>query len=205
MGVKTKDNISFEDLIGRLEIYLEDSIKQAINEYVKENHSTRKKALNTLGLNKDNPNVDLGMIHEVGTHALVHAINTYKPEKGAKFTSWALTNIIKGMMGALKAKDPNRHVRVEYNKFQKKNRQGLPTTAPAREAVSVPKPETPTESVAPSVSPQVSAPQEQPSMPKPKVSEMLSTSGHSKARDMADKLKAVDAQKKIIIRRRSGE
>jgi len=71
--------------------------------------------------------------------------------------------------------------------------------------VSVPKPETPTESVAPSVSPQVSAPQEQPSMPKPKVSEMLSTSGHSKARDMADKLKAVDAQKKIIIRRRSGE
>lgn len=164
-----------------------------------------KKALNTLGLNKDNPNVDLGMIHEVGTHALVHAINTYKPEKGAKFTSWALTNIIKGMMGALKAKDPNRHVRVEYNKFQKKNRQGLPTTAPAREAVSVPKPETPTESVAPSVSPQVSAPQEQPSMPKPKVSEMLSTSGHSKARDMADKLKAVDAQKKIIIRRRSGE
>jgi hypothetical protein len=161
------------------------------NAYDKLVRANAKKAILSIGLTPDHPSikdVGEGLLMAAGMHGLFQAINDYRPSAGASFVTHA-SNKIRGLQRtALRSLDAIPiELRNALKEFNKKKAQGqvsvpapAPTTAPST-----------AESKQPAPSPSTVQPPHK----------VIGSSTHSKAEDMADRLKRADAQKKVILRK----
>jgi hypothetical protein len=136
-----------------------------------------KSVLSKLGLDKNHPSVDHGLLDFAGMHGLIQAINTYDHDHPSKssFKTHANHRIRGAQMEAMKAQDAiPRELRQGAKAFDKEQA----TTKPQ----------------------QVQAPSPVIQQPKTDIGTLISESGHPNAPDMADRLKRVSAARTTIRR-----
>lgn len=154
-----------------------------------------KKAILSIGLTPDHPSikdVGEGLLTAAGMHGLFQAINDYDPAAGASFVTHASNKIHGLQRTALRSLDAIPiELRTALKEFNRKKAQGqMSTPTPTPAPKSTPTPST-TQAEQPTPSPSTVQPPHK----------VIGSSTHSKAEDIADRLKRADAQKKVILRK----